>query len=201
MTVATETRRIDGYQPLPMSVGQQVRDLRRAKGFSTAALADVIGKSTGYVNNIENERTDVTVTALAQISHALGVHISWFFQGADLPHPDEAGLVVRHDNRRQLQLGGAGIVEELLSPGLLGDLQMVLSTFAPGAATGEEPTRTEAEMAGVVLSGRLQVSIDERTFQLEEGDSFSVPKGAARRCVNRSQENSVTLWVNTPPVY
>lgn len=185
----------------PLPIGQQVRELRKAKGLSTEALAKAIGRSAGYVNNIENERTDITVTGLSQISRALGVHISWFFQGIDLPAPEEAGLVVRRDNRRQLHLAGAGILEELLSPTLSGDLQLVLSTFSPGAATGKRPTQTDAEMAGVVLSGSLEISIGDQTFRLEEGDSFRVPKGAARRCENRSLEDSVSLWVNTPPIY
>lgn len=185
----------------PLSIGEQIRDLRKAKGHSTASLAKAIGKSAGYINNIENERTEVTVTALAQISQALDVHISWFFQAADCPDPQEAGYVVRADNRRQLRLTQAGIHEELLSPNLQGDLQLVLSTFAPGAVTGDEPTQTDAEMAGYVIAGTLEVSIGDRAFVLEAGDSFSVPKGAARRCVNRSSADAVSLWVNTPPVY
>ena len=191
----------EDHNAAPLPIGQQIRDLRKAKGLSTASLARAIGKSAGYVNNIENERTDVTVTSLTQISQALGVHISWFFQAADMPDPEETGYVVRHDNRRQLHLAGAGIYEELLSPSLTGDIQMVLSTFSPGAVTGSEPTKTEAEMAGFVLSGTLEISIDDKTFQLEKGDSFTVPKGAARRCRNESSEDSISVWVNTPPVY
>ena len=182
-------------------LGEQIRELRKAKGLSTGNLAEAIGKSTGYVNNIENDRTEVTVTSLSQISQALGVHISWFFQALDLPAPEEAGLVVRHDNRRQLNLAGSGIFEELLSPTLTGDIQMVLSTFTPGAVTGNRPTTTDAEMAGVVLSGTLEISIGEQTFQLAPGDSFTVPKGTARRCANNSDEDCVSLWVNTPPIY
>lgn len=195
----TEQAALPDDSPLP--IGEQIRDLRKAKGISTSALAQTIGKSAGYVNNIENDRTEITVTSLAQISQALDVHISWFFQAINMPAPEEAGYVVRSDNRRQLHLAGAGVLEELLSPSLTGDIQMVLSTFSPGAVTGKRPTKTDAEMAGVVLSGSLEISIDDRTFQLGEGDSFTVPKGAARRCVNRSDENSVSLWVNTPPIY
>ncbi len=185
----------------PLPVGIQIRELRKAKGFSTAKLAEAIGKSTGYVNNIENERTEVTVTALKGISDALGVHISWFFQVINMPSPEEMGFVVRHDNRRELQLAKAGIYEELLSPSLSGDIQMVLSTFAPGAITGETATKTDAEMAGFVLSGAIDLQIDDKQFHLEKGDSFLVPKGSSRKCENNSADESITLWINTPPVY
>ena len=78
---------------------------------------------------------------------------------------------------------------------------MVLSTFEPGAVTGNEPTETDAEMAGYVLSGEIELTIDDKVFQLEAGDSFAVPKAARRKCENKGVRESVTLWVNTPPVY
>jgi mannose-6-phosphate isomerase-like protein (cupin superfamily) len=56
-------------------------------------------------------------------------------------------------------------------------------------------------MAGMVLSGELDISIDDKQFHLEQGDSFIVPKGARRKCENKSAKDSITLWVNTPPVY
>jgi transcriptional regulator with XRE-family HTH domain len=182
-------------------IGGQIRELRKAKGLSTAALALAIGKSAGYVNNVEHERTEVTVTDLAKISGALDVHISWFFHAINIPSPEEAGFIVRHDNRRELQLAKAGIYEELLSPSLSADIQMVLSTFAPGAVTGETPTNMDAEMAGLVLSGAIDLQIDDKQFHLEKGDSFLVPRGSSRKCENRSSEESITLWVNTPTVY
>jgi len=195
----TETHETAESTPLP--IGQQIRDLRKAKGLSTTSLADAIGRSAGYVNNIENERTEVTVTGLNQISEALGVHISWFFQASNMPDPAEVGYVVRHDNRRQLNLAGAGIYEELLSPSVTDEIQMVLSRFSPGAVTGSKPTKIDAEMAGFVLSGTLDINIDDKSFHLESGDSFMVPRGAARKCTNRSSEDAVTVWINTPPVY
>jgi transcriptional regulator with XRE-family HTH domain len=184
-----------------MPIGGQIRELRKARGVSTAALALAISRSAGYVNNVENERTEITVTDLAKISDALDVHISWFFQAINMPSPEEAGYVVRQDNRRQLQLTGAGIHEQLLSPSLSGDIQMVLSTFAPGAVTGETPTKTDAEMAGYVLSGAIDLQINDKWFHLEKGDSFLVPRRSSRNCENNSSEESITLWVNTPTVY
>ncbi len=201
LSSSTNMQADENHKTETMPIGRQIRELRKAKGLSTDALAKAIGKSAGYINNIEHERNEVTVTALKSIADALNVHISWFFQAINMPSADEMGFVVRHDNRRELQLAKAGIYEELLSPSLSGDIQMVLSTFAPGAVTGEKATKTDAEMAGFVLSGAIDLQIDDKQFHLEKGDSFLVPKGASRKCENKSSEDSITLWVNTPPVY
>ena len=195
------TKTVAGGTSDTVSIGQQIRALRRAKGISTADLATQIGRSAGYINNVERDRTDVSVTALSNISEALGVHISWFFQTTNLPDPEEAGLVVRAHNRRQLMLTRAGITEELLSPSLEGKSQMIISTFRPGAVTGSKPIRTDAEMAGMVVAGELLLSIDEEQFHLHVGDSFFVPKGASHKSENPGSADSVTLWVVTPPVY
>lgn len=168
---------------------------------STADLALEIGRSVGYVNNLENDRNDVSVTALNNICNVFGVHISWFFQVINMPRPEEAGFVVREDNRRLLQFSKSGIREELLSPTLTGKSQIILSTFRPGAVTGEEPTNTDAEMAGVVISGSLELTVDDQHFELSEGDSFLIPPGASRKCRNSSENDSVTLWAVTPPLY
>ena len=197
----TASQAAENHDGDTLPLGAQIRDLRKARGLSTATLAEAVGRSAGYINNVEHERTEISVTSLKLISDALNVHISWFFQGMNMPDSEEAGFVVRHDNRRRLQLTGAGISEELLSPVLTSDIQMVLSTFAPGSVTGDVATQTDAEMAGLVLSGALDISIGERQFHLEEGDSFLVPKGMSRKCENKSSKESITLWVNTPPVY
>ena len=44
-----------------LPIGDQIRALRKAKGLSTASPTTAIGKSTGFVNRIEHERTAVTV--------------------------------------------------------------------------------------------------------------------------------------------
>ncbi len=184
-----------------LPLGQQIRDLRKAKGFSTARLAEAIGKSAGYINNIERGMSEATLLVLNRISEALGVQVSWFFQGFDMDAPEEAGLVVRQRNRRQLKLSAAGVSEELLSPNVTSDIQMIRTTFAPGASTGEEPVSTAAEMTGMLLSGELSLQVGDQTLELKAGDSFLIPKGERRRCLNNGSEDSISIWVISPPIY
>src|SRR5450631_226546 len=78
----------------PLSpLGSQIRDLRAARGFSLARLAESIGKSIGYVSQIERGRSEVSISTLKAISDALDVLIGWFFQGYDPRVPAEHGHV------------------------------------------------------------------------------------------------------------
>ena len=119
-------------------LGRQIRDLREARRVTLAGLATSIGKSIGYVSQIERGRSEISISTLKSISEALGVNISWFFQGYDPSEPAEHGYVVRREHRRPLNFPGTGIEEELLSPTLSGEAEMILSTFAPGARSGDE---------------------------------------------------------------
>ncbi|MCU4162032.1 cupin domain-containing protein [Acidiphilium sp. AL] len=182
-------------------IGTQIRDLRRAKGLTLTELAASIGKSVGYISQIERNLSPVTISALQEIADVLQVQIGWFFQGHGRGSPDEINFIVRKDNRRILTLSGSGITEELLSPNLSGQLEVILTRFAPGASTGERDRVRRGEEAGVVMSGALELWVDDKRFRLEEGDSFSFQSVGPHRCRNPGSTPAIVLWVITPPSY
>jgi transcriptional regulator with XRE-family HTH domain len=182
-------------------LGNQIRDLRDARGLTLAELARAIGKSIGYVSQIERDRSEVSISTLKAISDALNVQIGWFFQGYDLRVPAEHGYVVRRDNRRRLNFPGTGIVEELLSPTLTGEAELILSTFAPGARSGDEQVSRMAEQSGYVIAGQLQLDVGAKQFVLQAGDSFRIGRGESFSASNPGAETSIALWVVAPPLY
>lgn len=183
-------------------IGRQIRDLRKARGITLQSMADSIGRSVGYVSQVERGVSSLPIPLLQQISSTLGVQITWFFH-SELEQPfKELGHVVRGESRRQLEFSGTGIQEELLSPGLSGDLLMLLTTLAPLAKSDEQPRKRRGEEAGFVKSGSLELTISEQTFLLNEGDSFSIGADETHQLRNPSEDqNTVIVWVMTPPIY
>ena len=185
----------------PISLGAQIRDLREARRMRLAELAQAIGKSIGYVSQIERGRSEVSISTLKSISDALGVSISWFFQGYDPREPSEHGYVVRREHRRRLDFPGTGIEEELLSPTLNGEAELIMSRFAPGARSGDVQVSRMAEQSGVVLSGELDLAVGDSRFLLKAGDSFRIGRGEPFTACNPGSEPSHSLWVIAPPLY
>ncbi len=183
------------------ALGHQIRDLRRAKGLTIPALAARIDRSVGWVSQIERGMSEVTISAMHQIANALEVQVSWFFGTGSAPAPQELGLVLRRRNRRKLNFHGSGVHEEILSPNLSGQLLLVESTFAPGASTGDRDRERHGEEAGLVLSGTLELRVDNQTFSLAAGDSFAFTRKGPHRCHNPGTIPTVVLWVITPPSY
>ena len=113
--------------------------------------------------------------------------------------PDEAGFVVRKGSRRSIGNGAAGLVEELLSPDLTDDFEIVHSTFQPHSEIEAVTTRPTQEV-GYLLAGRLELEIGERRFTIQPGDSFRI-RGEPHRWRNPYDDPAVAIWVIAPPVY
>jgi transcriptional regulator with XRE-family HTH domain len=173
--------------------------LRKARGFTLAALAESSGLSIGYLSLLERDRATPSIKALHAISHALGVTISWFFEANDAPDA-ERDLVVRRGRRRRLEYS-PGIVDELLSPNLAGALELLSCRFPPGASSGQEPYAHQGEEAGVVIRGRLELWVDGRTVMLEAGDSFGFQSPLPHRYRNPGPDETEVIWAITPPSY
>ncbi len=182
-------------------VGAQIRDLRKAKGLTIAELATRIGRSIGYVSQIERDLSELTIPDLKRVAEALEVQISWFFHSTAAVPEAERDYIVRRENRRRLNLTGIGVTEELLSPSLGGATELVLTRIPPRSTTGEEFVARKAEECGLVLQGRMELWVEDKYFLLEEGDSFCFRPEDSHRINNPGDEECVVVWVITPPVY
>ena len=179
-------------------LGADLRALRRSRSLTLAELALKIGRSVGFVSQVERGMSSPSIDDLRAIASALDVPVSWFFvsEGAD---PAERGTVVRAHARRMLGTRETGIVEELLSPDLGGSFEMFRSEFQPGAEMREAVQR-DTEEAGYVVSGELDLWIDEQHFHLNPGDTFRFDH-KPYRWRNDGAEPAIIIWVVSPPVY
>lgn len=182
-------------------VGAQIRDLRKARGMTIQALAERIGRSVGYVSQIERNMAAISIPVLSEVARALGVGINFFFQESTPATDDERGIVVRRGNRRRLDFSGSGMVEELLSPGFSGAFEVIEGRFEAGGETGEAPYRQSGEAAGVVLEGTIELALGGHTYVLEPGDAVTYSRTEAHRARNVGDGPARVLWIVAPPSY
>ncbi|MDA1070421.1 MAG: helix-turn-helix domain-containing protein [Proteobacteria bacterium] len=176
-------------------VGRQIRELRRSRGITLSELAEDIGRSVGHLSELERGISPITLDTLDKIAVRLDVSISWFFSAGTLEETPESGIVVRSDRRRELNLSRAGVREELLSPHLTGGLEMILTTFAPGAETGAEGRQRKGEEGGYLMSGELELRIDGQEIHLQAGDSFQLHADGRHWCRNPGEVETQVVWV------
>ncbi|MBP6019168.1 MAG: cupin domain-containing protein [Burkholderiaceae bacterium] len=176
-------------------VGQEVRRLRRSRGISIAELAKTIGRSVGFVSQIERGLSRPTVKDLYAISIGLRVQVSWFLVNKKLPPKREEGVIVRAANRRGYE--SAGIFTEALSPYLGEELEMMVSTMQPNTSFEERVATHQGRETGVILKGKLEMWIDGECFILHKGDSYTFMTNTPHWSRNPGKTETVLLWAVT----
>jgi transcriptional regulator with XRE-family HTH domain len=180
------------------TLGADLRALRKARGLTLAAVAARLGRSVGWLSQVERDLSAPSISDLRQVAEVLGVPMSLLFGHASAP-ADEQGYVVRAGARRPMGSGEEGLIEELLSPDLTDDFEMIHSTFRPHSRMQRAAQRPTQEV-GYIVSGRLDLSIGGRCFTLGPGDSFRF-RGEPYSWANPYDEPCVAIWVIAPPVY
>ena len=180
------------------TLGADLRALRKMRGLTLHDLAGQLDRSVGWLSQVERDLSSPSITDLRHMAAALDVSVS-MLAGHVPAEPLEAGYVVRSGARRPIGSRISGLVEELLSPDLTDDFEMVHSTFEPHSEIGETVMRKTQEV-GYLISGRLDLSVGSHAFTIHPGDSFRI-RGEPFRWANPYDEAAVAVWVIAPPVY
>ena len=180
------------------TLGVDLRALRKSRGITLIDLSEKIGRSVGWLSQVERDISSPTINELRQLAKEFQVPISLFF-GSSESKANEVGRIVRKSARRKIGGGDIGLVEELLSPDLTDDFEVLRSVFNPNAKLENFVVRPTQEV-GYVVSGNLNLWIENEMFELEPGDSFRI-RGEQFKWANPNNENAIVIWVIAPPIY
>lgn len=180
-------------------LGERIRGLRKRRKMTLAQLAEAAGLSTGYISQIERNLAYPSIPALVKIARSLGVTVQWFFAGETMVPPEEHGYVVRRANRLKIQYE-EGIIDELVTPKMSLQVEMIYTRLPPGADSAESYAHS-GDAVGLVVSGELEIWISERHFHLHEGDSFSCASGEPHRYRNPGSREAIVIWAISPPSF
>ncbi|WP_282120304.1 helix-turn-helix domain-containing protein [Ruegeria atlantica] len=189
---------MNSQAPHSATLGADLRALRKARGLTLSEIAVRLGRSVGWLSQVERDMSDPSISDLREIAECLGVPMSMLFGHSSAP-ADEQGYVVRAGSRRPMGSGEEGLIEELLSPDLTDDFEMVHSTFKPRSKM-QTPANRPTQEVGYMVSGRLDLTIGDRRFLVGPGDSFRI-KHQPYQWSNPYDEPAVAIWVIAPPVY
>ncbi|MFC3616590.1 helix-turn-helix domain-containing protein [Lutimaribacter marinistellae] len=187
--------------------GAEVRELRRARQMTLADLAEASGVSLSHLSAIERGSVNPTLGKISRIAIGLGVPEEWFFNRREGEGPLERTYVVRHENRRNLNLlygetaEVSGYADELLSSSLGGAFHMGISEYAPHSeAVADEIYSRAGEQHGLVLEGELVLTLETEVITVRAGDSFSFPGDILHSTRNMSDRPARLIWVNSPVI-
>ena len=179
-------------------VGRHVRELRRRRQLSSRELASRAGVSHSAISLIERDRMSPSIDTLGAIVDALGTTLVEFFTGlrsaysyrpvyrpedyVEIGNPDEISYLVIGFNQPARQM------------------QILIETYAPQADTGEIFSH-DAQEAGLVLEGRIELTVGEQTWELEVGDGYYFDSNLPHRFRNTGSGVAKIISAITPPSY
>jgi transcriptional regulator with XRE-family HTH domain len=186
-----------------------IRERRRAQSMTLSQLAERAGVSTSYVSQVERGVANPTLSSLKTLAGALGFTIGSLLD--DSPPANAGGRrtesgndevsVLRAGQRRRLVYPGSNIANELLSPNLRMQMEVIWVEAPPGSGSGGHPHKHEGEECGVVIAGAMRFWVGDEEWILQPRDAIYFPSHLPHRWESVGDEDLVAIWIITPPTF
>ena len=178
----------------PTDLGRKLRVLRKKRGLGVVEAARRAKISAGFLSAIELSRANPSVATLQRLAATYNTTVLTFY---DLPK--HSNRLVRVRDRRAIQTQ-SGVKMELLSIGAR-QLESMIFRVQPGAGSDGSYSHQGEEFI-YMMAGTLEIWLDElECHTLRVGDSFWFESTVGHRWYNPSNEETVLLWINTPPTF
>ncbi|MDH5215191.1 MAG: cupin domain-containing protein, partial [Gammaproteobacteria bacterium] len=172
-------------------IGPRLKILRGHYGFSQRELARKSGVSNATISLIEHGRTDPSMGLLKRILDAMGVSFADFFSSES--RPAEKYFFASDE----LSVISSGPISFRQVGSDLSDskLQLLHERYQPGADTGRSMLSHDAEEGGIILQGRLEVTVGDQVQVLSAGDAYLFNSRLPHRFRNTGREDCVLVTV------
>lgn len=219
---AKQRRDVLPHGPGEATLGARLREERDRRGLTLRELARRLEVSPSLVSQIETGKTQPSVRTLYAIVSELGVSLDEVFAppddgGADgnggRPEPpsqprraagavatpaaaSEHGRVQRADQRQVIDLG-SGVRWERLTTWNDPDLDFLYTIYEAGGSSSPDGSlmRHTGREFGIVLSGRLGITVGFESYVLGPGDSIAFDSSAPHRLHNDGTEVATAIWI------
>jgi transcriptional regulator with XRE-family HTH domain len=189
-----------------VSLGKTLRLRRIERDITAKALAETVGVSPSMISKIEHDVVSPSLDTIRSIASALHVSVSEFVDPTRHhrpatvdTHPSGRIDVVRREDRKLLNLPRSGLLYQILTPDLQGNIEFVWLESEPGVGGKQFFSHAAGEECMLVLEGELHVYFEDRTVVLEKGDCLSFDARLPHRYANEGTEKAVMVYIAVPP--
>jgi transcriptional regulator with XRE-family HTH domain len=180
---------------MSIDVGAKLRSVRVAFGLSQRALARRAGVTNGLISLIEQNRVSPSVSSLKKVLDGVPMTLAEFFT------LDEGSAPQMFFNAEELaEIGNEQVSQRLVAAQRSGrQLSIVHERHAPGSASGDELLAHRGEEGGLVVRGRIELTIGGSTRVLGPGDAYYFASQLPHRFRNVGREVCEIVTCVTPP--
>ena len=180
-----------------LDVGTHLKAVRQMYGLSQRELAKRAGVTNGLISLIEQNRVSPSVSSLKKVLDGIPMALADFFT------LDLGGKPQVFFPREELANIGTEDVALRLVGGRLAKRSMSIlhERYAPGADTGEEMLTHAGEEGGVVVKGKIEVTVGGDARVLNVGDAYYFKSSIPHRFRNIGREECEIVSASSPPTF
>ena len=178
-----------------ITIGSNLREIRKKKGLTLNELSQVCGLSSPFLSQIENARVNVNLNTLTAICNALEVSIVSLFE----EERNSNVRLIKRESRRWMPLAGESVESIILNT--RSNIELCIIHIPAGENTGLANKHTGEEVC-YVKKGIVNVVLNEETiYELGEGDVLYYDSTIPHRWENNSQLLTEIIIINSPATY
>ena len=178
-------------------IGERLKKIRQRNRLSQRQLARQSGVANATISQIESGKLNPTVSMLKKVLDGIPLRLSEFF--SDEPEsPDR--VFFRSDELTEIADGGVSYLQVGANLNNRA-IQFIKECYQPGAGTGRHEITHEGEECGLVLRGRLQVTVGDQTQVLRAGDAYYFKSSQPHSFLNPGNEPCELISACTPPSF
>ena len=182
---------------MSIDVDARLRSVRTTFGLSQRELARRAGVTNGLISLIEQNRVSPSVSSLKKVLDGVPMSLAEFFT-LDLSDAQQAFF----GTDELVELGNAEVSLRLVAAQRQGrQLTVLHERYAAGAATGEEMLARRGEEAGVVIRGRIELTVGGATRVLGPGEAYYFASQLPHRFRNVGREACEIISACTPATF
>jgi transcriptional regulator with XRE-family HTH domain len=182
---------------MTLDVGAHLKAVRQMYGLSQRELAKRAGVTNGLISLIEQNRVSPSVSSLKKVLDGIPMALADFFT------LDLGGQSQVFYPRQDLSDIGTGSVELRLVGSRLAKRTMSIlhERYAPNADTGEEMLTHAGEEGGVIVRGKIELTVGGESRVLGPGDAYYFKSSLPHRFRNIGRDECEIVSASSPPSF
>lgn len=178
-------------------IGQRLKSIRTQLNLSQRQLARQSGVANATISQVEAGKLNPTVGMLKKVLDGIPVSLGEFF-GDEFEARDR--VFFRAEELTEIADGGVSFRQV---GGNLANraIQFIKECYQPGSGTGKHAITHEGEECGIILSGRLEVTVGDETSILGKGDAYYFKSSQPHQFRNTGSETCELISACTPPTF
>ncbi|MCS7281217.1 MAG: cupin domain-containing protein [Desulfobacterota bacterium] len=180
-----------------VDLGMKLRQLREAKGLTLRELSLRVGCTPAFISQVENGKTEPSISTLKKIASALGVNIVDFF----MDNVNDEDVVTKEEDRIDIHLKRWDAkIQSLVKNVTNKRMQPFYTVIKPGGGSHGMYSH-DGEEFGFVIKGEMVLRLNDKTHIIRQGESFYFSSRIPHDWVNEGKEEVHIIWVITPPTF